>query len=146
MATIRGFHLPEDLYYWVEKHVWVRPGLDEGWLLGLTPVAYHLLHHSLEAITVKRGLLGNETVRGKSVALVESVKYIGGVPAPFTGVVVRVNERLMSEPDLAEQDPYGEGWIVVMQPADPAAALAGLVTGAPMLAEYGKLIEAQNIT
>ena len=99
MAHVRGFHIPEDLHYWVDKHVWVRVGADGVCKVGLTPVAYHLLHHSLEAITVQQSALGSEVPRGKSVVMVESVKYIGGVPAPFAGVVLRANEHLAEDPE-----------------------------------------------
>jgi glycine cleavage system H protein len=48
-------------------------------------------------------------------------------------------------PSVAEADPYGEGWIVEMTPADWDAAAAGLVTGEAGLAIYRKLLESQNI-
>jgi glycine cleavage system H protein len=145
MAILRGFDLPEDLHYLVDKHVWVRPlggGLAR---VGLTPVAYHLLRHSLEAISVMQSQLGQEVPKGKSVAMVESVKYIGPVPAPFTGVVVRGNPAALADPSIAERDPYGEGWIVEMSATDWESAAAGLVTGAAAMKAYLALLEAQNI-
>lgn len=145
MTIIRTFEIPDGLHYWVEKHVWVSAAGSDLYRVGMTAVAYHLLRHSLEAITVKRSALAGQTPRGKSVAMVESVKYIGGVPAPFTGTVARGNERLAREPMIAEQNPYGEGWIVEMRPADPETALAGLLTGPAAIEAYRKLIEAQNI-
>ncbi len=145
MALIRGFNLPEDLYYLVDKHVWVAPPSAGVIRVGMTPVAYQLLRHSLVAISVKASIVGAEVPKGKSVAMVESVKYIGPVPAPFTGVVVRANPLLADDPSIAEQDPYGEGWIVEMTAPDWPAAAAGLVTGEPGLAAYRKLLESQNI-
>jgi glycine cleavage system H protein len=145
MATIRGFDFPEDLYYFVEKHVWIRSlggGLTR---LGLTPVAYRLLRNSLVAISVRPKLLGQEVSRGKTVAMVESLKYIGPLPAPFTGVVVRANERLMADPDLAVADPYGAGWIAELQAADWTRDAVGLLTGAAAMTAYRALLEAQNI-
>ena len=99
MATIRGFEFPEDLYYLIEKHVWVKPIDGELVRLGLTPVAYRLLRNSLVAISVRPKTLGQEVPKGKTVAMVESLKYIGPLAAPFAGVVVRANEQLADDPD-----------------------------------------------
>lgn len=145
MAIIRGFSLPDDLYYLVEKHVWVSQPVAGVCRVGLTPVAYQLLRHSLVAISIKEGMIGKEAAKGKSVAMIESLKFIGPLPAPFTGVVLRGNPRLAAEPSIAEQDPYDEGWIVEMTTTDWPAAAAGLVTGEAGLAAYRKLLESQNI-
>lgn len=146
MATIRGFEFPEELYYLIEKHVWVQFVAGEPARLGLTPVAYRLLRNSLVAITVRPKTLGQEVPRGKTVAMVESLKYIGPLPAPFTGVVVRANARLTDDPDLAVADPYGEGWIAELDPVDRESATAGLLTGQAALDAYRTLLEAQNLT
>ncbi len=145
MALIRGFNLPDDLYYLVEKHVWAAAPVEGVSRVGLTPVAYQLLRHSLVAISVKASVIGKEVAKGKSVAMIESLKCIGPLPAPFTGVVLRANPRLADDPSIAEQDPYGEGWIVEMRPDDWPAAAAGLVTGEAGLVVYRKLLESQNI-
>ena len=145
MATIHGFEFPEDRYYLVEKHVWCQPADDGLVRVGLTPVAYQMLKHSLVAISVRPKVLGQEIPAGKSVAMVESLKYIGPLPAPFAGVVVRANEFAESAPDRVSADPYGEGWIVEMRPSDGDAALAGLLTGDAALAAYRELLESQGL-
>ena len=145
MATLRGFELPADLYYLVDKHVWVRHTGGGLARIGLTPVAYQLLRHSLEAISVKASAIGKEVPKGKSVAMVESLKYIGPVPAPFTGALLTANPALANDPSIAERDPYGEGWIVEMRAADWDAAAAELVTGEAATSAYLALLESQNI-
>lgn len=142
---LRGFEFPEALYYLVEKHVWVRPLGDGLVRLGLTPVVYKLLRYSLVAISVRPKTLGQEVLPGKSVAMVESLKYIGPLAAPFAGVVVRANA--LAESDLAafSADPYGAGWIVEMRPTDWEAARAALLTGDAAMAAYSALLEAQNL-
>jgi glycine cleavage system H protein len=145
MTTIRSFLLPDDLHYVVEKHVWIR-FLDDGLArVGLTTVAYSLLRRSLVAISLRQKVLGQEVARGKSVAMVESLKYIGPVPAPFTGTVVRANDAVLAQASLAEADPYGAGWLVEMRPADSDSARASLPTGDAAMADYRALIESQNI-
>ena len=48
--------------------------------------------------------------------MIESLKYIGPVPAPFSGVLLRGNPAVEADPELAMRDPYGEGWIAEMRP------------------------------
>ncbi len=146
MATIRGFEFPEELYYLIERHVWVQPTTNGVCRVGLTPIAYRLLRYSLVAIGVRANVLGKEVPKGRSVAMVESLKYNGPVPAPFTGVVLRANEEVAADPECAAADPYGRGWIIEMQPADWTAASAELLTGAAALTAYRALLESQNIT
>lgn len=146
MATIHGFEFPQDLYYLVDKHIWCQP-VGEGLVrVGLTPVAYWLLGHSLVAIAPRPNVVGQEVPKGRSVAMVESLKYNGPVLAPFAGVVMRVNEALEGAPELAAADPYGEGWIVEMRPTDWTAASAELLTGDAALTAYRRLLESQKIT
>ncbi|MCX6029520.1 MAG: glycine cleavage system protein H [Chloroflexi bacterium] len=145
MATIRGWNFPEDLYYLIEKHVWVRPlpgGLAR---LGLTPAAYHLLNNSLTAISIQARSVGQLVSKGKSLAMVESLKYIGPLAAPLAGVFVRGNADLAADPDLAVADPYGVGWIAEMQPTDWFADQADLLTGPAAMAAYEKLLDANKI-
>ena len=146
MATLRGFEFPEDLYYLVEKHVWAMP--VEGGLvrLGLTPVGYRMLRDSLVAISIRSGQLGKRVERGKSIAMVESLKYIGPLAAPFSGVLSRGNPQLEANPDLAVADPYGEGWIAEMLPDDWVDAKSRLVTGQAAVAAYRELLESQNLS
>ncbi|TRZ43943.1 glycine cleavage system protein H [bacterium] len=146
MADIRGCNLPEDLYYLIEKHVWAKP--TEGGLLrvGMTAVAGKLSGGKLAAVTVKTKALGQEVAQGKSVATIESSKFVGPVPAPVTGVLVRGNDKLASDPNLAVSDPYGEGWIAEIKPSNWDGEKGGLVTGAAGLAAYQKKLEADNIS
>jgi glycine cleavage system H protein len=145
MAIIRGFEFPEDLFYLIEKHVWVRLLADGTAQLGLTPVAYALLRNSIVAISVKLGIVGQQVPKGRSLAMVESLKYIGPLSAPFDGLFLRGNEDLASDPDLAVNDPYGRGWIAEMVPADWDVARAELVTGAAALAAYRTSLDNENL-
>jgi glycine cleavage system H protein len=144
MAEIRGCDLPEDRYYLIEKHVWALP-LDGGIVrVGITSVAAKLSGGKLAAVTVSGRKVGREVPQGKSVATIESSKFVGPVPSPVTGVLVRGNDRLDSEPNLAVADPYGEGWVAELEVAafDPA----GLVTGADGVAAYERFMEAEDIS
>ena len=146
MTTVRGCNLPEDLYYLVEKHVWAKP-MDGGVVrVGITAVAAKLSGGKLAAITVKAKNIGQEVKQGKSLATVESSKFVGPVPAPVTGVLLRANEKLANDPNLAVADPYGEGWVAEMQPADWEGEKGTLVTGSAAIAAYQAKIEVDNIS
>jgi glycine cleavage system H protein len=146
MANVRGCNLPDDLFYFIEKHVWAKP-LEGGVVrVGITAVAAKLSGGKLAALTVKAKNIGQEVLQGKSLATVESSKFVGPVPAPVTGVVLRANEKLASDPNLATSDPYGEGWVAEMQASNWEAEKASLVTGAAGVAAYQAKLEAENIS
>lgn len=146
MSTIRGCNLPEDLYYLIDKHVWARP-IDGGLVrVGMTAVAAKLSGGKLAAITVKAKNIGQEVKQGKSLATIESSKFVGPVPAPINGVLVRANDKLAGDPNIAVADPYGEGWIAEMQPADWEAEKGGLASGPDGLKAYQTKLEADNVS
>jgi glycine cleavage system H protein len=147
MTQVRGCELPEDLFYLIEKHVWARP-MDDGVVrLGMTAVAAKLSGgSSLTAVTVSAKKVGQEIARSKSVATIESSKFVGPVPTPVTGVLVRGNDRLVAEPNLAVSDPYGEGWIAEVRPTDWDGEKGGLATGAEGVAAYAAKLEADGIS
>lgn len=146
MANIRGCDLPEDLYYLIEKHVWAKPMEDGTVRVGMTAVAAKLAGSNLAGVTVKAKAIGNEVSQGKSVATVESSKFVGPVPAPVTGVLLRGNDKLASDPNLAANDPYGEGWIAEIKPLNWDGEKGSLATGADGLAAYQQKLESENIS
>jgi glycine cleavage system H protein len=146
MAMIRGCNLPEDLYYLIDRHVWAKPVADGLIRVGMTTVAAKLSGGKLAAITVKAKNLGQELKQGKSVATVESSKFVGPVPAPASGVLVRQNERILADPQLAVSDPYGEGWIVEMKPTAWETEKSLLVTGEEGVAKYQAKLVADNVS
>jgi len=146
MANVRGCNLPDDLYYLVEKHVWAKPMGGGVVRVGITAVAGKLSGGKLAAITVKAKNIGQEVKQAKSIATVESSKFVGPVPAPVSGVLLHANDKLASDPNLAIADPYGEGWVAEMQASDWETEKDSLVTGAEGVAAYQAKLEADNIT
>lgn len=146
MSTVRGCNLPDDLYYQIEKHVWVKK-LDDGKVrVGITTVAAKLSGGDLNAVTVRDKKINTEVAAGKSLATIESSKFVGPVPAPITGVLTQANPKLADDPNLAVKDPYGEGWIVEMQPSHWDEDAAALATGEAGIAAYQKKLETDGIT
>lgn len=143
MASVSGCDIREDRYYWVEKHVWVQQTEGDTVVLGMTDVAQHLAS-SLVAVTPKK--VGKTIQRGKSVATVESGKFVGPVPTPVTGEILETNQSLVGDPQLANRDPYGEGWIVRLKVPDWAGESTELPTGEAAVAAYGAYLEQEGIT
>lgn len=146
MSTVHGCDLPDDLYYQIEKHVWVR-FLDDGIVrVGITSVAAKLSGGELTAVTVRDKKINTIVEIGKSLATIESSKFVGPVPAPITGMLFRANPKLSENPNLAVKDPYGEGWIVEMQPSDWDHDKEALATGADGISAYKNKLDADGIT
>lgn len=143
MATVRGCNIPEDRYYWVEKHVWARPEADETVTIGITDVAQNMAKGIVNA-TPKDA--GRTVQKGKSAGTLESGKWVGPVTSPVTGEIVEVNDTMKAKPSLINSDPYGEGWFVRVKPADWAGDSATLVTGNAAVAAYQTFMEEQNIS
>ena len=146
MANIRGCNLPDDLYYLIDKHVWAKP--MEGGIVrvGITSVAAKLSGEKLAAVTVRAKNIGKELKQGKSVATVESSKFVGPIPTPVTGVLLHGNDKLTNDPNLTVKDPYGEGWIAELKPSDWEAEKSSLATGKEGIAAYQKKLEADNVS
>ena len=142
MAIVRGCSIPEDRYYWVEKHVWAMPEADGSVKIGITDVAQNLAKGIVNATPKETG---RTVQKGKSAGTLESGKWVGPVTSPVTGEIVEVNEAMKAKPSLINADPYGEGWFVRVKPADWAGESTALVTGEAALAAYQKFMEEQNL-
>jgi len=143
MATVRGCNIPEDRYYWVEKHVWARLEADGTVTIGITDVAQNMAKGIVNA-TPKEA--GRTVQKGKSAGTLESGKWVGPVTSPITGEIAAVNETMKGKPLLINSDPYGEGWFVRVKPTDWAGESASLVTGDAAVAAYKKFMEEQGIS
>ena len=132
MIRVRGYPFPSGLLYDVANHCWYRAEEDGSVTLGMDAVAVALAGEIL-AYTPKR--VGLEVEAGRSCAVIESGKWVGPVRCVVPGVMLAVNEALMARPSLANRDPYGDGWIARVMPAE-RGALAGLVAGNALEAAY----------
>ncbi|MEE8316227.1 MAG: glycine cleavage system protein GcvH [Syntrophobacteria bacterium] len=97
-----------------QDHVWVQTN-GEGAQVGISDFAAEALG---TIIYVELPEVGDEVTRGDSFAAVESGKASVELPAPISGHVLKVNEKLEDSPDLINQDTYGKGWIVVLAMKD----------------------------
>lgn len=113
--------IPENLRYTAE-HEWVAPG-DGAVRVGITDFAQDALG---DIVYVQLPEPGTEVAAGDAFGEVESTKSVSEIYAPVSGRVTARNEALADSPDLINTDPYGEGWLVELEPSD-AASLSQLL-------------------
>ncbi len=106
--------LPGDLLFTAE-HEWLRKEDDGSLTIGITDHAQAALG---DLVYVELPEVGQELESGAEMAVVESVKAASDVYAPVSGSVLEVNEALADDPETINSDPYGDGWIVRVQPGD----------------------------
>ncbi len=123
MAEIKNCLLPDDLLYHVEYNVWVRDNGDGTCDLGMTDIAQTMAGSIIHCRPKKAG---KKIKQGKSLATVESGKWVGPVKSPFAGEVVARNDDAEADATILNRSPYKEGWIVRIKP-DDAAALSELL-------------------
>lgn len=118
---------PEDLKYTAE-HEWVRtPGSADGSVrVGITHFAQDQLG---DIVYVSLPEAGEAVEGGSTCGELESTKSVSDVYAPLTGEVVARNAALDATPELVNNDPYGEGWLFELVPAD-ASVVDGLMSSA----------------
>ena len=105
--------LPGDLLY-TKEHEWLRREDDGTVSVGVTDHAQSALG---DLVYVELPEVGQEVEAGGDMAVVESVKAASDVYAPIAGTVAAVNEELADTPETINSDPYGDGWIVKLQPS-----------------------------
>ena len=109
-----SFEIPDDRRY-LQTHEWVR--LDDGTArVGITAFAQDELG---DVVFVELPEVGDEIGRESAFGVVESIKAVSDLYAPVSGTVTATNEALLDHPELVNDDPYGEGWMLEVDLADP---------------------------
>lgn len=124
--------VPEELRY-TDDHEWLRIEGEEG-TVGITAYAASELG---DVVFVELPALGTNFEAAQSFGVIESVKTASDLYSPLAGEVVAVNAALVDRPELVNEDPYGEGWMVRLRLADP-----GATDGLKDAQAYRQLIEA----
>jgi glycine cleavage system H protein len=106
--------LPGDLLY-TNDHEWLRRESDGSVTVGITEHAANALG---DLVYVELPEVGQDVDAGGEMAVVESVKAASDVYAPVAGTVRAVNDELADDPEKINADPYGDGWIVCIDPSE----------------------------
>jgi len=129
MVKIEGHEFPEDLYYHRE-HMWVKV---EG---NNVRVGYNAWAQSAagKLVNLNTRKAGSPVQIGKTLGTVESGKWVGPLKTPLSGKIVEVNGEVLKKPSLINEDPYGKGWVAIIEPSDLAGDLKNLIKGSDKVA------------
>ncbi|PSP94745.1 glycine cleavage system protein H [Halobacteriales archaeon QS_4_62_28] len=117
-----SFNVPDDLRY-LDTHEWVRQD-DDTATVGISDFAQDELG---DVVFVELPDEGDELTAGTDFGVVESIKAVSDVYAPVSGTVTAVNDDLIDRPELLNEDPYGDGWLLELELADESE-LDGLLS------------------
>src|SRR5947208_10325754 len=106
---------PDDVEY-TRQHEWARAEGDRV-RVGITDFAQDALG---DVVYVDIPEVGAEVRAGEAFGEVESTKSVSDVYAPVTGSVVGRNDAIVDAPETVNDDPYGEGWMILVEPSDPS--------------------------
>ncbi len=127
MAEIKGYNMPDELYYH-EEHSWARV---EGTkvTIGMTDM---FQKEAGDIVFVDLPEEEDDVSQGETCGKIQSRKWIGKLVAPVSGEITEINEELEEDTSLINSDPYGDGWILVIKAADEddlQAELKNLIHG-----------------
>ncbi len=126
--------LPEDLKY-SKEHEWAKVE-DESVVVGITDYAQESLG---EIVYVELPDEGSPVTRSEAFGVVESTKAVSDLYAPVSGTVTQVNDALLDNPELINEDPYEDGWMIQIAASD-LSELDKLLSAA----EYAKFLEEEK--
>ena len=125
MAQVEGINLPDEFYYQPDDHLWVRMEGTQA-SVGLDDLAQKSAG-AVSAVRLKPP--GRSIAKGRPFGTMEAGKYVGPLRAPISGQVIEINPDVMSQPGLLNSDPYGKGWLIIIEPENAERDLPDLVHG-----------------
>jgi len=125
---------PQDLKYHKE-HTWVRVSGNKG-TIGITDYAQDALG---DIVYIDLPEVDSSVEAETEISEIESTKSTSSVISPVSGRVLEINEELSETPEIINEDPYGKGWIAVIELENPSEADDLLDAG-----DYGKLVDEES--
>ncbi|MBW1733885.1 MAG: glycine cleavage system protein GcvH [Deltaproteobacteria bacterium] len=113
MAEIRGYNMPDELYYH-EEHSWARVDGTKV-TVGMSDL---FQKEAGDIVFVDLPEEEDEVSQGEVCGKIQSRKWIGKLVAPVSGEIAEINEDMEEDTSLINSDPYGEGWILVIEAED----------------------------
>ena len=124
MVEIKGYNMPDDLYYH-EEHSWARVDGNRV-MVGMTDF---FQREAGDIVYIDLPDEEDEVSQGEVCGKIQSRKWIGKLVAPVSGEIVQINEDLEEETGLINTDPYDKGWILVIEASDLESELENLIHG-----------------
>ncbi len=124
---------PDNLKY-TKEHEWIMVEGNKG-RIGITEYAQNSLG---DVVFVELPEVGQKLRTGEALGVVESVKAVSDIYSPCSGVVQGINEKLLDNPELVNQAPYGDGWLVEVEVEEQSPELLTAVEYEEFVAEEEK--------
>jgi len=140
MPKIDQYWVSTELYYTTE-HTWARIEENGTVKVGLDDFASKTAG---EILFIEMLGIGNEVEYMKPFGEIETSKWVGELYVPFSGKIVAVNQEVVKKPQLINEDPYGAGWLVDIQPTKMNEEIPKLLHGEPAVEWLKKEIEAKK--
>jgi glycine cleavage system H protein len=122
LVEVGEYEVKEGLYY-SENDLWA--SVEDGKVrVGITDYAQKQLK---EIVFLELPGVGSEIEQGESFGAVESVKAVSDLVAPVSGTIIEQNEEVEGTPEKLNEDPYGEGWLILMEPSNLEAELKNIM-------------------
>ena len=118
---------PDELRY-NKEHTWLRLE-DDASKKGRVGITYYAQDQLKEVVFIELPEVGDSVVYMESFGIIESAKATNDLYSPVSGLVVEVNKELEREPGLVNQDPYGNGWLYMIEPSNLRKNLKDLLYG-----------------
>lgn len=134
MVKVEDYEVPENLCYH-EEYLWAK--VEDGKVkIGMSDFAQKQLN---DIVYVELPSVGEAITQNEPFGTLESVKAVSDLIAPISGTIEAVNEELEAKPDLVNEDPYGEGWLLIVAPTNLDADLAAIMNFDAAVAWHKKL-------
>ncbi|RLE49811.1 MAG: glycine cleavage system protein H [Candidatus Methanomethylicota archaeon] len=146
MAVIEGFNIPEELFYWLpgprKGHTWAQILPDGRVKVGLDDVGQAMAG---KLIFFRPKPKGTAVEQGKPFGTIETAKWVGPLESPVSGTIAEINDAARKKPSLINSDPYGEGWLVIIQPNKLEEEKQKLLTGSAAVEAEKQEIEREKL-
>ena len=124
MVDIKGYNMPDELYYH-EEHSWARVDGTKV-TVGMSDF---FQKEAGDIVFVDLPEEKDDVSQGEVCGKIQSRKWIGKLVSPVSGEIIEINEELEDDTSLINTDPYGEGWIIVIEASDLDSDLGKLIHG-----------------
>lgn len=136
MVEVGEYTVKEGLYY-SENDLWA--SVEDGKVrIGITDYAQKQLK---EIVFLELPGVGSEIEQGESFGAVESVKAVSDLVAPVSGTITEQNDEVAGTPEKLNEDPYGEGWLIVIEPSNLEAELKDMLDFDAALKRHEELVK-----
>ena len=135
MVKVEDYEVPENLYYHKE-YLWAK--VENGKVkIGIIDFAQKQLN---DIVYVELPSVGDAITQNEPFGTLESVKAVSDLVAPVSGTVESINEELEAKPDLVNEDPYNEGWLLIVAPTNLDAELKEIMNFDAAVEWHKKLV------